>query len=94
MNIPPAILHLAIASSDHAPVRLWLPLFLLWPLLLVLVILALVVAIAVDLILILAGRRYHHYTRLLVGSLDVMCKTRGLVVRVNDSKATVDMTVL
>ena len=41
----------------------------------------------------LLGRRYHHYTLLLVRSFAALCETRGMVIRVNDEKTAVDMTV-
>jgi len=93
MKMPPAILDLAITPNDGRRIHLWLPLFLLWPLAFVLVVLALVFTIVADLVLLLIGRRYHHYTLLVVRSLGVLNETHGMVVRVNDGNATVDMTV-
>jgi hypothetical protein len=93
MNVPPMILDLKVASPDRRPVRLWLPLFLLWPLVLALGVLALVLTIAADVVLLLLGQRYHHYTVLLVLSFGALCETRGMVIRFNDSKTAVDMTV-
>jgi hypothetical protein len=93
MKLPPAILDLRVASPDRRPVHLWLPLFLLWPLALVLGVLALVLTILADIVLLLMGQRYHRYTVLLVRSFGALCDTRGMVVRVNDNKAAVDMTV-
>jgi len=91
--IPPAVLDLRIAPPDRRPIHLWLPLFLLWPLALALGILALVLTILVDAVLLVAGQRYHHYTVLLVRSFGALCQTRGMVLRFNDDKTTVDMTV-
>ena len=45
--------------------RLWLPLFVLWPLALALGVLALPIAIVADVVLFLLGRRYYRYTILL-----------------------------
>ena len=56
MNLPPMVLDLKVASSARRPVRLWLPLFLLWPLALAIGLVALAVAIVVDAVLLLAGR--------------------------------------
>ena len=93
MNAPPAILDLTIAPSDGRRVHVWLPLFLLWPLALALGVLALVFTILADFVLIVVGQRYHHYTLLLVRSFEALCETRGMVIRVKDDKAAVDMTV-
>jgi len=94
MNIPPAVLDLRISSPERSrPIHLWLPLFLLWPLALVLGVLALVFTIIADVVLLALGQRYHHYTILLARSFGALCETRGMVIRVQDQKAAVDMTV-
>jgi len=74
-------------------VRLWLPLFLLWPLALALGILALPITIVADVVLILLGRRYYHYTILLVRMFALFGETRGMVMRINNEKETVNLTV-
>ena len=93
MSFPPAILDLRVAPAGRRSIHLWLPLFLLWPVALVLGVLALVLTILADVLLYLVGRRYHRYTFLLVRAFALLCETRGMVVRVNDSNASVDMTV-
>ena len=93
MNVPPMVLHLRVASPKRRPVRLWLPLFLLWPFALVLGALALLVAIIADGVLFALGRRYHHYSVLLVRSFQALGDTRGTVIRIDNEKATVDVTV-
>jgi hypothetical protein len=93
MNLPPMILDLRVAAPDRSPVHLWLPLFLLWPLVLALGIVALVLTVIADTVLILLGRRYHHYSVLLVRSFMVLNETRGMVIRFNDRKTAVDLTV-
>lgn len=93
MNAPPAILDLRIAPADRRPVHLWLPLFLLWPVALVLVVLSLVFTILTDVVLLVLGQRYHHYTVLLLRSCGVLFETRGMVIRIKDKNAAVDMTV-
>lgn len=93
MKVPPLVLHLRVVSPRRRPVRLWLPLFLLWPLALVLGALALLVAVLVDGVLLALGRRYHHYTVLLVRSCAVLCETRGTVIRFSSETTAVDMTV-
>jgi hypothetical protein len=93
MNVPPMILDLRVAPADGRPVRLWLPLFLLWPLLLALGVVALVLTVLADVALLVLGRRYHHYTILLVRAFEALCETRGMVISFDDSKTAVDMTV-
>jgi hypothetical protein len=94
MNVPPTILDLRIASPERErPLHLWLPLFLLWPLALALGVLALVLTLLADVVLFLLGRHYHHYTILLASSFAALTETRGMVIRFNDGKTAVDMTV-
>lgn len=94
MNLPPAILDLRVAPPDRRPLHLWLPIFLLWPLFLALAVIALVLTVLVDLVLLLAGERYHHYTLLLAKSLGAFTATRGLKVTIDDHRNTVSLTVL
>ena len=82
-----------MAPTDRRPVHVWLPLFLLWPLFLAPGVLALVFTVIADVVLILLGQRYHHYTVLLVRSFGVLFETRGMVLRFSDGKTAVDMTV-
>ncbi len=93
MNLPPAVLDLRVTPVDSRPVRIWLPLFLLWPFVLVLAILTLVLTILADVVLAVLGQPYHRYTILVAHSLAALSETRGMVIRVNDKKAAVDMTV-
>jgi len=93
MNVPPMILDLTVASSQRRPVRLWLPLFLLWPLALALGVVALLFTIVADAVLFVLGRRYHHFTVLLVRSFATLGETRGMAIRFSNTKTAVDMTV-
>ena len=93
MNVPPLILDLRVASSARRPVRLWLPLFLLWPFALMLAAVALLLTVCADAFLFLLGRRYHHYTTLLLRSLEAVGETRGMVIRFSNERTAVDMTV-
>jgi len=94
MNLPPLSLWLAVDSPERRPVRLWLPLFLVWLLLLPLVVLALVGTVLADVILAIVGQRYHYYTLLLLGCCEVIGDTRGLVVSIRSDGSNVDMTFL
>jgi hypothetical protein len=93
MNVPPLVLDLRVVRPQRRPVRLWLPLFLLWPFALVLAVLALAVALVADGVLLALGRRYHHYTVLLVRSFATLGETRGMVIRFSNQETAVDMTV-
>ena len=93
MNVPPLVLDLRVVRPERRPVRLWLPLFLLWPLALVLGVVALLFTIVADAVLFVLGRRYHHYTVLLVRSFATLGETRGMVIRFSNGKTAVDMTV-
>ena len=93
MNVPPLVLDLRVVRPERRPVHLWLPLFLLWPLVLVLGVLALLLTMVADGVLLVLGRRYHHYTILLGRSFATLGETRGMVVRFGNEKTAVDMTV-
>ncbi len=94
MNVPPTILHLKVVRPGRRSVRLWLPLFLLWPLALALGVLALLGTIVVDAVLLLLDRRFHHYTILLARIFALISETRGMTIRIMNERETVAMTVL
>ncbi len=93
MRLWPWLMDLTVVPEDGKPFHLWLPLCLLWPLLALVAVLAFAISIPVDLILVMAGRSYHHYTLLLFGLFGLFADTRGTVIRVNDDKNHVDMTL-
>ena len=85
MKCPPYLLRLRIEDRERVRFRLWFPLFLLWPLILVLFILGVLLALLVDLLTAVSGRR-PGYARLLVGCLQVMAETSGTEVSVTEGK--------
>ena len=89
--LPPMLLHLRVGPPDRSPFGLWLPLFLVWLILLPIVVLAALIAILVDLVLLLAGERYYHYTLLLLRCLGVLAATRGTEVRIHADKTDIDI---
>lgn len=93
MSLPPLVLDLRVLSPERRPFHLWLPLFLLWPLVLVLGVLALAGAAVADAVLIASGRRYHHYAVLLVRAFGMLGETRGTVIHIHNEKSAVDLTV-
>lgn len=93
MILPPLSMWLHVAPNDHRAVRLWLPLFLIWLVLLPLVLLVFVLAMIADVFLWLAGRPYHHYALLLFRCLGALAATRGTVVRIHADDTVVDVTI-
>jgi hypothetical protein len=91
---PPMLLYLRVGTLERPGVGLWLPLFLVWLILLPLVALVLAVTVLVDIALLLVGQRYHHYTLLLFSCLGVLGATRGTVVRIHSDKTIVDIDLV
>jgi hypothetical protein len=94
MIMPPLVIDVRIQEVDSRRHRVWIPLFLLWPFMLIVVGAALVVSLIVDFVLILSGARYHHFTLLLIGAGRVLAETRGTTahIRAHD-KTHVDVEV-
>lgn len=90
--MPPCFIRVKVAEEERTKFRIWLPLFILWPLLFALVLLVLIVALFVDGVLILMGHKYA-YTRLVIGCLEVLGASRGVEVSVRDNNHTVAVTV-
>jgi hypothetical protein len=84
MLLPPFVIDVHVREKGKRGFRMWLPFFLLWPLLFALVALALTVSIVVDFFLLVAGARYHHYTALLLGVGSLLAALRGMNGRIHD----------
>ncbi|MHB1345032.1 MAG: hypothetical protein ACYCX3_11845 [Thermoleophilia bacterium] len=82
MSLPPLLTLVRIARPGRRGFGLWVPVFLLWPLLFVIGLLALAAAAHADAVLLVSGQTYHHYTRLVAGSFALLGETRGTTVRV------------
>jgi len=87
MTFPPSLLRLRVRTPEHAWPTLWLPLFLIWPLLLLLLVplaaVALVVAIVRD-------PRQTVLAFDLVGALfAVVCGLRGVHIDIADRHSQV-----
>lgn len=94
MILPPLSMWLRVERPDRPrPVRIWLPLFLVWLLLLPLIVLVLLMTLIVDLVLFIAGERYHHYSLLLLNCFQVLAETRGTVVRIRGEQTIVDLAI-
>lgn len=94
MSVPPLLLYLRVGTAQKPGTGLWLPLFLVWLLLLPIVVLAAAITIVADVVLFLAGRQYHRYTLLLVGALGLLGETRGMTVRIRTKENVVDMDLV
>ncbi|TLM98940.1 MAG: hypothetical protein FDZ75_01225 [Actinobacteria bacterium] len=94
MKIWPAVLDLRVGGAEREhPMHLWLPVFLLWPLLAIFALLALIVTVVTDAALLVGGRPYHHYTAFVYRCFGLLADTRGMVVRVNADDNLIDMTL-
>lgn len=89
----PWSLWLKIAKPDGRVFRVWLPLFLLWLIVLPLVALAFVITALVDVALFVAGESYHHYSLLLYRCLALLGDVRGMTVNVNAEKTVVEISI-
>ena len=92
MSAPPCFVRVKVTEEERTKFRIWLPLFILWPILAALVLLAFVVALFADAVIILMGKK-PAYTRLAAGLLVVLWASRGVEVTVHDKQHTVAVTV-
>jgi hypothetical protein len=72
-----------IADDECTKFRMWFPVFILWPLLLILVLLTLVATLFADLFTLCSGHK-PGYTRFLFGVVGVAGETRGTEVFIQD----------
>lgn len=93
MKCPPCLIRLRIEEPNRTRLRLWLPLFLLWPLLLVVLALAIAVTLLADFISLLV-KHPPAYTRLLLGTVGVLGETRGTEVFIEERNHTCRTVVL
>ena len=86
--IPPLWLTIKILRPERRDIKIWLPLFLIWPIVLIF---AIILFPFVLLFAIFQLLFKHHMKILLVGPYmyNVICKLRGLLVDVNSSRETV-----
>jgi len=91
---PPMLLYVRVTAPDRNRSGVWLPLFLVWLILLPIVVLILLLTTLVDLVLFLAGQRYHHYTLLLLRCFGVLGATRGTVIHIHSNENDVDIDLV
>ncbi len=93
MKCPPCVVSLRVEEAGRTKIRLWLPVFILWPLLGALLLATAVVALLADALTTVSGKR-PGYTRLVLGCLSVAGEARGTEIFVQDNKKqTVALTV-
>ena len=83
MKCPPYAVSLRVVEQERTKFRLWFPLFILWPLLIVFVLLTVVAALLADLFSLVSWHK-PGYTRFLFGVLGIVSETRGTEVFVQD----------
>lgn len=88
---PPLLLYLHVQTPTHRGPAIWLPLFLIWLLLLPLVVLVLLFTAIADTLLFLTGQRYHHYTLFLLGCLGLLAAARGTTVHIHADDHDIDV---
>lgn len=94
MYLPPLVVDVHIRERDQRRFRIWLPVFLLWPLFLILLVPIVVVSIIVDAALWIAGAKYYHYTLLIFGALKLLAEARGTSVHADTADdTTVDVDI-
>lgn len=91
--LPPVVIDVRVRERGAKGFRIWFPFVVLWPLLFVLVGFALVVTILVDIALLVAGARYHSYTRLLLAGMQVLADVRGTQAHVDGESTMVNVNV-
>jgi hypothetical protein len=94
MSVPPLLLDLRVAAPGRRRVHIWLPLVLLWPVVLAAGIVALVLAAWVDSVLMITTLRHPRYSRLLWGCFAVAAAARGLQLAIDREEATVHVTLV
>lgn len=90
--MPPSIIDMRFESPGKKPFHIWLPLFLLWPLVLLVVALGLCLTIPTDFILVVAGQRYHHYSALWLRLFWFLADLNGMVLRIHTATTYADLT--
>lgn len=91
MIIPPLLLRVRLVAPRHRWPTLWLPLFLLWPLLLPLVLLLAVPALL--LLCVVAPRSIGAWLSVVFAAYALLCATRGTSIDVNGGPSAVFIAV-
>ena len=92
MKILPWMMRIRITGRGFWMPTLWLPLFLLWPLVLLLAIPVFLLAIIV--VLIFDTRSIGRLMKLFKGLYLTLCELRGMLIDVSDPKGCVSISIL
>ena len=90
----PSIINLKINSGRKFRLRLWLPIFILWPVFLVLFLIALPFLVIADIVLRVSGARIRLFG-MIGGVLSVLSSLRGTAIKVRNpaQQRAVDVAV-
>jgi len=91
---PPMLLYVRVTAPERNRSGVWLPLFLVWLILLPLVVLVLLLTIVADVVLFLVGSSYHYYTLLLLRCFGVLGAARGMSVHIRSNENDIDINVV
>ncbi|HUI92873.1 MAG TPA: hypothetical protein VLX68_11555 [Chitinivibrionales bacterium] len=91
----PSVMNLKIHSGERFNLRIWLPLFIVWPFALVLLFLLLPFLVVAEIVLRLANARIYLFS-ILGCVFSLVSAMRGLTVKVNNARqnSIVDVTIL
>jgi hypothetical protein len=92
MNVPPAVVDVRVAQAGGRRLHLWLPVFVLWPLLVVVGVVVLGVAAVADAVL-LALDRPHRFTAFVWGCFTALGEMRGTEVAIDNAGHNVGVSV-
>jgi hypothetical protein len=82
----PSIINLKIQSGAHFKLRLWLPVFIVWPIFIVLFLLLLPFLVIAELVMRVAGTGIRLFA-MIGGVVSVLSAMRGTVVKVDSPKS-------
>jgi hypothetical protein len=82
----PSIINLKIQSGSHFKLRLWLPVFIVWPIFIVLFLLLLPFLVIAELVMRVAGTGIRLFA-MIGGVVSVLSAMRGTVVKVDSPKS-------
>ena len=92
MNVPPAVVDVRATEAGGRKRHFCLPVFVLWPLLVLLGILAVAVAAVADAVLFATGRP-HRLTAFVAGCFEALGATRGTEVTIDNKRHTVGVRI-
>lgn len=92
MRLPPAIIHIRRVADGRRKLRLWLPVFLLWPVAALLAMAAAPALLALAILFPLSPTVRRFFAGLFAATL-FCCELRGLAVSIEEETKTIDIHV-